>query len=1100
MSQLAFANDCGPKQVVARVESLQGQLTLNNQPTTRGALVCANDLLATGLFSRAAIRLFETQTLLRLDQQTQTRIQPPPRPSESWLKVLEGVLHLFSRDPRSLEIDTPLANALVEGTEFVVRVTEQQTQITVVEGNVQVNNNQGTVHLSDRQTAFVTTGRAPQLSTLITPEEAVQWTLYYPPVLLSLVDKDRLPPSLRPTQGEFNNPNQALTQLARVPRIRRNEEYYLYRAGWLLAVGQADQAQQALEQARDLNPNSARARALQAVIAVTQNDTEMAQSLAKDAVQRDPESAAGYLALSYALQAVFQLDDALASVQQAVARDRGNALAKARLAELQLAQGNLNEALDVAAQAAAQAPNLAHTQTVLGFAYLSQIDTGHAKRAFEQAISLDQTAPLPRLGLGLALIRESNLKDGRANIETAVALDPLRSLYRSYLGKAYFEEKRDILAGDQYMLAKQLDPLDPTPWLYDAIRKQTENRPVEALEDIQQSIELNDNRAVYRSRLLLDEDVATRSTNLSRTYDDLGFEQRARIEAWKSINADPANFSGHRFLADSYATLQRHEIARVSELLQSQLLQPTNITPLQAELGVSDLAILQGAGPSSLSFNEFNPLFTRNGAALQANAIFGTDGTMGDDLVVSGIHGPFSGSAGQFHYETHGFRPNNDIEHNIYNAFAQVTVTPKLSLQAEMRRRESEAGDVDIELGPLDPTFRQRINQDSARVGGHYQPVPRHDLLASFIYTDGETITNQRSFDSDGNDVDLNVTNPVDGYTAELQHLFRGGRIKTIAGIGYVRLRDRLIFTETPFGGMDESSVRTVDPLDRQRLINGYMYAPITLGSKATITLGASYDSLHTLTLDRNQFNPKFGLVWDVTPSTILRIAAFRVLKRFFATDQTLEPTQLAGFNQFFDDLNGTDSTRYGFGLDQRFSHNIFAGFELSWRDLTRYVTSGNNGIPEEQDEQFHRVYVHWAPHRQVALAAEYQFEKFDRDKILVAGNSIFTGLPEIRTHYVPLNLSYYHPNGLFTRLGATYVHQDATTTDRLMSGDERFWVVDASIGYRLPKRYGLVSIDVKNLLDEEFSYQNSFNEGEQKLPRYQPQRAIFARLNLWFY
>jgi outer membrane receptor protein involved in Fe transport len=68
------------------------------------------------------------------------------------------------------------------------------------------------------------------------------------------------------------------------------------------------------------------------------------------------------------------------------------------------------------------------------------------------------------------------------------------------------------------------------------------------------------------------------------------------------------------------------------------------------------------------------------------------------------------------------------------------------------------------------------------------------------------------------------------------------------------------------------------------------------------------------------------------------------------------------------------------------------------------------------------------------------------------------------------------------------------------MSGDERFWVVDASIGYRLPKRYGLVSIDVKNLLDEEFSYQNSFNKGEQKLPRYQPQRAIFARLNLWLY
>ena len=57
---------------------------------------------------------------------------------------------------------------------------------------------------------------------------------------------------------------------------------------------------------------------------------------------------------------------------------------------------------------------------------------------------------------------------------------------------------------EQFAIAKELDPNDPTPWFYDAIRLQTENRPVEALRNIERSIELNDNRAVYRSRLLLD--------------------------------------------------------------------------------------------------------------------------------------------------------------------------------------------------------------------------------------------------------------------------------------------------------------------------------------------------------------------------------------------------------------------------------------------------------------------------------------------------------------------------------------------------------------------------------------------------------------------
>src|SRR5207249_3882118 len=136
---------------------------------------------------------------------------------------------------------------------------------------------------------------------------------------------------------------------------------------------------------------------------------------------------------------------------------------------------------------------------VLGFAYLVRIDRVAAKAAFEKAIALDDADPLPRLGLGLAKIRGGDLEGGRQEIEIAVSLDPGTSLIRSYLGKAYYEEKRDKLAGTQFDLAKQLDPNDPTAWFYDAIRKQTENRSVDALVDMEKSMDLNDNRAVSRS-------------------------------------------------------------------------------------------------------------------------------------------------------------------------------------------------------------------------------------------------------------------------------------------------------------------------------------------------------------------------------------------------------------------------------------------------------------------------------------------------------------------------------------------------------------------------------------------------------------------------
>ena len=82
------------------------------------------------------------------------------------------------------------------------------------------------------------------------------------------------------------------------------------------------------------------------------------------------------------------------------------------------------------------------------------------------------------------------------------------------------------------------DGLVAARYLYDAVRKQNENRPVEALEDLQKSIARNDNRAVYRSRMLLDEDRAVRGANLARIYNDLGFNELGVVTARRSADED----------------------------------------------------------------------------------------------------------------------------------------------------------------------------------------------------------------------------------------------------------------------------------------------------------------------------------------------------------------------------------------------------------------------------------------------------------------------------------------------------------------------------------------------------------------------------------
>jgi hypothetical protein len=57
--------------------------------------------------------------------------------------------------------------------------------------------------------------------------------------------------------------------------------------------------------------------------------------------------------------------------------------------------------------------------------------------------------------------------------------------------------------------------------------------------------------------------------------------------------------------------VRRREIARVSNLLQAQMLQDLNINPIQPSLSEANLNIVTQGGPARAGFNEFTPLFER---------------------------------------------------------------------------------------------------------------------------------------------------------------------------------------------------------------------------------------------------------------------------------------------------------------------------------------------------------------------------------------------------------------------------------------------------------------------------------------------------------
>ncbi len=772
--------------------------------------------------------LLVNQTLLHLDEGTVLTLNSVHAEKPSWVELFKGFLHVISRVPASLGIKTPYVNASVEGTEFALQVQKEETALWVYEGRVRFSNTLGQLLIASGEAAAAAPGRPPERRIVVKPRRAVEWALYYPPLLDSR--PERYPEALRSAVLAYRQ-NDFLAAFARLEALLpedQNGRFFTLRAGLLLSVGRVAEAERDLTAALKDNPKDGTALALRAVIAVVRNETEEALRLAQEAVTAEPRSSTPYAARSYAEQSAFEIERARESLQKAAELTPDDALVWARLSEIELSLGDLDAALEAARKAEQLDPELSRTQTVLGFAYLTRLEVDHAKTAFERAMALDPADPLPRLGIGLAKIRDGDLDAGTKEIEIAASLDPNNSLVRSYLGKAYYEQKRGGLASSEYEQAKLLDPKDPTPWFYDAFQKQTTNRPVEALHDLQRSIDLNDNRAVYRSRLLLDEDLAARGAALGRIYTDLGFEQIGLVEGWKSLSLDPADYTAHRLLADSYSALPRHEIARVSELLQSQLLQPINITPVQPQLAESELFLLGGLGPADPSLNEFNSLFLRNRFSLLASGLAGSQQTYGNEVVQSGIWNNLSYSLGQFHYETDGFRTNNDIDVDVYNAFVQARLTPTLNAQAEIRRREVSNGNLDALFEPSafdvqrSRDFRREADSDSYRAGIHFQPTLASDLIASFIYQDSDVELGRSGQDSTRRD--------AQAYIAETQYLMKHSIFDMVLGGGYYEL-DVRIPTESPEDLVTDHG-------------NAYVYAHIRYPRSVTWHAGLSADWL----------------------------------------------------------------------------------------------------------------------------------------------------------------------------------------------------------------------------------------------------------------
>jgi len=937
------------------------------------------DQLRTAERSRAAVML-SNKSVVRVGESGHIQVLAAPK-KKAGFSFIKGLFYFFHRDnPDELDLETPTVSAVVRGTEFNLRVSplDGTTVLSLLDGRVFMQNQFGDADLKSGDEGVAEPGKRPVRQAMLEAVNIIQWALYYPGVLH--LDEIDLAPGEQQALAEsiaaYRN-GDLIAALDKYPAGRQpgSDAEKVYLSALLLSVGQAEQSEGLL---RSLGPQAQESKAG----ALSDAIRKVIAAVKLQPFQGRPIRglASEWLAESYALQSRSDLDGALAAAYKAVQAGPTFGFGWARVAELEFSFGRIGKATKALDRSLELAPRNAEALALKGFLLSAENRINEAASYFDRAIAVDGALGNAWLGRGLCRIRKGDIERGRQDIEVAAALEPKRAVLRSYLGKAYSQAGDNRRAERELELAKAFDPRDPTSWLYSALIKQQENRINEAIRDLEHSQELNQNRSVYRSRLLLDQDRAVRGANLATIYQDANMTDVSVREAIRSVNYDYASYSAHLFLAGSYNALRdphlinlRYETPWLNEYLVANLL-------ADVRAGTLSPAVTQ---------QEYSKLFERDRFGLSSSTEYLSRGDWLQSAVQYGIFGNSSYAAevtfGSFNGNK---RPNNDLEFVTPVLRFKQQLTPKDSVYFQGIYSKSESGDLAQYYDDANARTNGRVRETQEPmllVGYHHEWNPGvHTLFLGgrlqdtlkvsdfqvpeiFLYRDAPglpiSFVSRSLVDplAGAPASPLNYRSDFDLYTAELQQIFKIQRHTLVAGARYqngtfdtASTLGASTFTtianpnSSPFILFSSPETNTAAKGDLQR-ISLYAYDTWKIVDPLLVTVGLSYDRLYYPQNFRfpplsggqesnDQLSPKVGVIWTPLKGTTLRGAYSRSLGGVsFDQSFQLEPSQVGGFNQAYrslvpESVGGSIASPYfetfGLAWDQKFPSGTYFGVQ----------------------------------------------------------------------------------------------------------------------------------------------------------------------------
>ncbi|HEY1790102.1 MAG TPA: FecR domain-containing protein [Verrucomicrobiae bacterium] len=1125
-----------------RIVAIQGSVELMPAGAKTWVLTQTNQVLYPGDRLRTADNsrvtvLWSDKSVVPLGPLTQIEILEPDKSgSLPGLNFVKGILSFFHRDkPGTIRVLTHGANASIEGTEFVlcasgVNGSEQDT-LSVIDGRVLFSNLQGSVLLTNDQQAVAEQGKVPIRTPGFIANNLLQWCFYYPAVLD--------PADLSLTRGEQELLGSSLdayragnltVALAKYPELPQSESDFerIYHAALLLSVGQVEQTESELNGLSISGQASHIARladALRTLIATVKRQPKPSSL--------EPTLPTELLADSYYEQSRAKgnesLNAALSMAQQAAALSPQFSFAWERVAELEFSFGRTHESEAALDKSLVLSPQNAQALALKGFLLASQNRITDATAWFDRAIATDGALGNAWLGRGLCRIRRDDFSEGLHDLLVAAGTEPQRSLLRSYLAKGFSNGGDDVLASREITIALRLDPADPTAWLYAALIKQQQNQINGAIGDMEKSQSLNDNRQLFRSKMLLDQDNAVRSVNLATMYDDAGMDDVGVREAAKAVTFDYDDASAHLFLSDSYNALRdptgfdlRYETAWFNELLLANLLAPVGADRLS----------------QTLSSQEYSKLFQSDGPGFADQTAWRSDGQL---TQIGGVYGTYKDTswAGDVdYYHFNGVRANNQLDSLAGDVTAKQQLTPSDTVLVTAQFQNYHSGDnfqyynFYTAAGPANnysgyrPFYEFAEHQDPTIVGGfQHEWAPGIRTLA----LGGRLEDSQRFSDVQAPTLDLAQTpppapqtiypppafTPFDQdlqdrfhiYTAELCQIVQKERFTLIAGGrwqgGQFEYSDSLTDPPLPPILYPPVSQSFSEPFQR---FGGYGYLTVEPVNNLWLTAGLAYDDMQypsnfrSLPVSagtewRQEPEPKAALVWSPSKEVTVRGIYSRSLGGVSLDESyRLEPTELAGFVQTYrsvisesvvGSVSAEDVQLEGLALDLKFNHGTYAGLQAENIGTHVHQTVGDFLLADSVAPYVPSSTTQNLDYYEQSFTAE--INQLLPDGFVAGVNYVLThsqlktAYPDVPSDVLPAQnqsaylhqigsyLLFNHPSGLFARFEAHGYLQENIGYGGAEPGDN-FVQLNLLGGWRFWQRRGEVLIGVLNLTRSNYS------------------------------